>query len=119
MRPLTPSQRVRRWSAYLWIWRAHRWLGLGLGAIIVLLSITGGLLVMHHELERWLHPDRYTVAAPASPAARASVDSVLQALQPMAPEGYRPLRLEPGHESHETDKYIFVGLDRVSRWSAL
>jgi uncharacterized iron-regulated membrane protein len=117
MSTLSPSQRIRRWSLFLWLWRLHRWLGLGLGVVILVLSVTGGLLVLHHDLERLLYPDRHVVAAPAGDAVRVPIVPLLQKLQAEAPVGYRPLRLEPGHGHTASDKIVFVGPDRT-RWSA-
>ncbi|HLP25695.1 MAG TPA: PepSY-associated TM helix domain-containing protein, partial [Acidobacteriota bacterium] len=55
---LAPEKRLRRWHTWLVVWRVHRWLGFVAGALIVLLSATGSLLVVHHELEAWLERDR-------------------------------------------------------------
>ena len=96
----------------------HRWRGLGLGLIIVVLSLSGSLLVMHAELERWLHPARHVIPAPVSSTVRAPLVPILQRLQAEAPPGFRPLRLEPGHDVTSSDKIIFNGPDRTSRWSA-
>ena len=119
MTPLSPTQRIRRWSLFLWLWRLHRWMGLTLGALIILLSLTGSLLVMHHELETWIHPERHVVPAPPAGASRAPIVPLLQKLQTEAPAGYRPLRIEPGHGVTSADKIVFVSPDRVHRWSAL
>lgn len=116
--PLSPAQRIRRWNVFLWFWRLHRWLGLGLGLVLVLLSLTGSLLVVHEEWERLLYPERHVIAAPEPGAGRSPLVPILQRLQEVAPEGFRPLRLEPGHGSTASDKVIFVGPDRTSRWSA-
>lgn len=70
---------------------------------------------MHHELERWLHPERHAIPAPADPAKLAPL---VRALQTEAPAGFRPLRLEPGHGETASDKVVFIGPDRTSRWSA-
>jgi uncharacterized iron-regulated membrane protein len=100
-----PEQRVRRWQTYLVVWRLHRWAALTFAALIVLLSVTGGLLVIHHDLERWLHPERHVVAAPTTPTPRAALVPILRQLQTEAPAGFRPL-------------IVFVGPDRSTRWSA-
>lgn len=118
MGALEPTQRVRRWHTYLIVWRLHRWFGLSLGVAVVLLSLTGGLLVMHHELERWLHPERHVIDAPADPHERTPLVPLIRALQAEAPAGFRPLRLEPGHGVTDSDKLVFIGPGRISRWSA-
>lgn len=118
MSALSPGQRIRRWSLWLWLWRVHRWLGLGLGLVIVVVSLSGSLLVAHHELERALFPERRVVPAPAPGAERAALVPIVQRLQAEAPAGFRPLRLEPGGAPTASDKIVFVGPDRTSRWSA-
>lgn len=117
MRPLSPAQRIHRWSVYLWAWRLHRWIGWSLGLLIILLSLTGGILVMHGEVERRLAPERHVVDVPGNPT-RVPLLPVLQSLQAEAPSGFRLLRLEPGHDSDASDKIVFIGEDRKSRWSA-
>jgi len=116
--PLSPAQRIRRWNVFLWIWRLHRWLGLGLGLVLVVLSLTGSLLVVHEDWERFLYPKRHVIAAPEPGTGRSPLVPILQRLQLEAPVGYRPLRLEPGHGATASDKVVFVGPDRTSRWSA-
>jgi uncharacterized iron-regulated membrane protein len=113
-----PEQRVRRWHTYLIVWRLHRWAALAFGVVIVVLSVTGALLVLHHDLERWIFPERHVVSVPAEPAPRAAIVPVLRQLQAEAPTGFRPLRLEPGHGPDESHKLVFVGPDRTTRWSA-
>lgn len=120
MRPPLPQERIRRWHAWLVVWRVHHWLGLGLGAFIVVASFTGSVLVIHHDVEKWLHPDRHVVAppekgAPAGPDAAEMVRSIAK----LAPAGYRPLRIEPAGSPREADKYVFIGATTAERWSAL
>lgn len=117
MKTLQPEQRVRRWHTYLIVWAVHRVLGLGFGALILLASATGGLLVMHHELEHVLERDRQTIVAPSA-AERLPVTALLQAVTPLAPDGYRPFRLMPGETADATDKVMFVSPDGRIRWSA-
>jgi len=40
----------------LWL-TTHRWLGLTVGLLFVLLGLTGSLLVFEHALDEWLNPD--------------------------------------------------------------
>jgi hypothetical protein len=64
MRPLEPAQRIRRWHTYLVVWTMHRCLGLAVGLVILLMSATGGVLVMHHEVERMLERGRHVISVP-------------------------------------------------------
>jgi uncharacterized iron-regulated membrane protein len=41
----------------------HSWLGLLSGLLIAAISLSGSILVFRAELERWLHPDLFVVAA--------------------------------------------------------
>lgn len=52
---------------------AHRWTGLALGALFVVLGLTGSLNVYHRELDAWLNPAYYH-AVPG--VAALSVDGV-------------------------------------------
>lgn len=119
MHRLDPTQRIRQWSLWLWVWRVHRWIGLSFAAVLMILSVTGSLLVLHAELDHWTSPIERPFEAPPAGTARAPLVPVLQQLQQEAPAGFRPLRLEPGHDAASPDKIVFVGLDRVTRWSAL
>ena len=49
MTPLAPAQRIRRWHTYLVVWTVHRFLGLGLGAVIVVVSLDA-----HHPQSGWI-----------------------------------------------------------------
>src|SRR6476659_3967922 len=39
--------------------KTHRWLGIGLMAWLVVISLTGAWLVSNDAIESWLHGDRY------------------------------------------------------------
>lgn len=98
--------------------RLHRLLGLALGAVIALMSLTGGVLVMHHEVEHAVSPERHHVASPGPAATRAPLLPILRQLATEAPAGARVLRVEPGLTPTATDKILFVARDQRTRWSA-
>ncbi|MBA4136113.1 MAG: hypothetical protein C0518_02210 [Opitutus sp.] len=110
-----PAARVQGWRVWLHVWKIHRWLGLGLGALIVLMSATGSLLVVHHELERVLERDRH-VAAPGGPAAPLApiVDELIR----RAPPGYRLYRFHPAAATDATHRFLFLAPDGKTRWTA-
>lgn len=113
---LAPEKRLRRWHTWLVVWRVHRWLGFVAGALIVLLSATGSLLVVHHELEAWLERDRRF--APEDVAlAPTPLRDVAGQVAALAPSGYRLLRFLPADEPHGAHQFIFAGPDS-QRWSA-
>ena len=115
------ARRVRRWNWFLQLWRLHRWLGLAFGAVIVVISLTGSLLILSDEAERLLHRDRHVLPAALAPdAPRVDPADIVRALAPAAPEGFRPLRLEPALAPDRADKYVFISEDGANRrWSAL
>ena len=115
----TAENRVRRWSIHLRLWKLHRWLALGFGAVLVIVSVSGGLLVMHPEIERVLERDRHVIVLPSEPAARAPIGAIVRHAATLAPAGFRPLRVEPGKAVDRTDKYVFISDDGANRrWSA-
>ena len=120
MKPPLPQQLIRRWHAWLVVWRVHHWLGLAMGAFIVLASFTGSVLVIHHDVEKWLQPERHRVAPP-QPGEPAATDAaeIVRTLAAQAPAGYRPLRIEPAKSPQSADKYVFIGATTADRWSAL
>lgn len=122
MKPLPPEQRVRRWHTYLIVWVVHRVLGLGVGVLILLASLTGGLLVMHHELETLLEHDRRHLGVSSTGAdfglPRQPVAALAAAAAPHAPAAYRPFRYLPGSAPDAADQVMFVSPDGRTRWSA-
>lgn len=114
---LTPTQRVRRWHTYLVVWTIHRVQGLAFGALILLASITGSMLVMHHELEHVFEHDRHLIA-PAVGAARLPITTLVRAVAPLAPADYRAFRLMPAEAPEASDQIMFVSPDGRTRWSA-
>jgi uncharacterized iron-regulated membrane protein len=47
----------------VWL-QIHLWLGLTLGALGVLIGVTGSILVYDHEIDAWLNPQRYATSGP-------------------------------------------------------
>lgn len=112
---VAPAARIRGWRVWLQVWRIHRWLGLALGALIVLMSATGALLVVHHELERLLERDRH-VTAPRGPAAPLA--PIVAELSRRAPAGYRLHRFHPALAADATHRFVFMAPDGKTRWTA-
>lgn len=112
-----PAARIRRWRTHLVVWALHRVLGLVCGALILLASITGALLVVHHELEAVVERGRQVVAVSA--AEPLPVLAQVRAAAPLAPAGYRAFRYLPASDPGRTAKVIFVAPDGRTRWSAL
>jgi uncharacterized iron-regulated membrane protein len=51
------AARLRR----LWL-NVHLWIGVGLAALLIPISVSGGLLVFHDDIDALLHPSRYAVS---------------------------------------------------------
>lgn len=123
---ITPgaSKGVRlRSSARAWrrVWlRLHLYLGLSVGALLVVVGLTGSALVFMNELDAWLNPDLLTVTAPPPRGAvyRPVVDlltvakqvvepqsRILAIMGPHGPEGVFSISFE---QPDETQRRVFV-----------
>jgi uncharacterized iron-regulated membrane protein len=54
----------------IWV-QIHLWLGLTLGAIGILIGLSGSFLVYDEQIDEWLNPQRYAVSAPGAPLGYA------------------------------------------------
>lgn len=85
--PKLPRRRsLRRFFFFI-----HKWLGLSAGAVFVLLSLTGSLLVFYVELDRQLNP-QIKVAENDGPAK--PISEVIDALRELEPQRKEAWRLE-------------------------
>ncbi|HAP42064.1 MAG TPA: PepSY domain-containing protein, partial [Nitrospira sp.] len=57
------DRRVRVWRTW-WV-QAHLYLGLIVGALLVVFGLTGSILVFFQEIDEWLNPALLTVDVPA------------------------------------------------------
>lgn len=80
----------RTLSPRAWVRRVHLWLGLSLGALMVLAGVTGALLVFYVDIDRALHPE-LQVAGRAGPA---DWDRAAATLHAAFPQRNGPWRLE-------------------------
>lgn len=113
--PPEPARRLRRWHTWLVVWRVHRWLGLGFGALLVLLSATGSLLVVHHELEHVFERDLHRTA-PAPGGNPPALADLARQTASLAPAGYRLFRVFPAAADHGTHRIVFRAPDEPARW---
>jgi uncharacterized iron-regulated membrane protein len=70
----------RRWRRQVrpWFVRIHRWVGLGLGVWVIMMSVTGFILVFQDQINAWLHPEWFqTTTGDLGP--QAAVDAAQQA----------------------------------------
>jgi len=70
----------------------HLYLGLGIGGVFALLSLTGSVLVFYIEIDRWLTPELRIVVPEAQPSA--SLQEMINALQQAHPQRQFSWRLE-------------------------
>ena len=70
--------------------RLHLWLGLSLGAVLVLAGLTGSVLVFYVEIDALLHPQQ----ASQGTANAASYDAAIPALRKAFPDKHGPWRIE-------------------------
>jgi len=70
----------------------HLYLGLGIGGVFALLSLTGSVLVFYIEIDRWLTPELRIVVPEAQPPA--SLQEMINALQQAHPQREYSWRLE-------------------------
>lgn len=86
------SRRTRRraWRA-LWV-QVHLYLGLFVGALLVVFGVTGSVLVFFQEIDEWLNPTLLTVEVPApGPDEYRPVGEILAAAErAAAPEAASP-----------------------------
>jgi len=87
--------RPRQNRARRLVTRLHLWLGLGLGALLVLAGLTGALLVFYVEIDARLHPEQ----AAAGSASLASYDRAIVTLHRAYPDKTGPWRIEVTHRA--------------------
>jgi uncharacterized iron-regulated membrane protein len=95
---------LRARSRSLWL-RLHRWLGLGLGAVFVMLGLTGSLLVFYVGIDEAIEP---ALAVPGPAPQMQRWHDVLLALQQAHPQRDRGWRIElpPGGRGLVTARYL-------------
>jgi len=77
--------------------RIHRWIGLLLGAVIVLVGLSGSILSYRQDIDEFLNASMMKVAVPANPAYRP-LNEILTAAKAVIPQGALVERLRmPRH----------------------
>jgi uncharacterized iron-regulated membrane protein len=82
--PIHLSKRTLR----TWTHTVHKWLGLTLGLLFALLSVTGSLLVFYPELDRIANP-HIVARQPAAIASPAQIVNALHRAEPTRPGTWR------------------------------
>ena len=81
---------LRRFLASL-----HRWLGLGIGALVAFVGLTGSAVVFHPEVDRWLNPDLFFVQPAQQHATLDTIVETARAAYPGKPPVFVLVRLPP------------------------
>lgn len=71
--------------------RLHMWLGLSVGMILVLISLSGAAIVFYVELDRWLHPQ---LQMPMPRSGEPDWEHAVRTLRATYPDKTGPWRLE-------------------------
>jgi uncharacterized iron-regulated membrane protein len=106
----------------LWL-TVHKYVGLFLGAVLVVVGLTGSILAFWQAIDEWLNEDIMIVAAPTDNASYQPLDTILAAAKAAAPSNSVPVVLTmPRHanaavsvsytvstEANQPDQYeVFV-----------
>lgn len=76
----------------LWL-KFHRWIGLVLGAVFVVVGLTGSILAFWQAIDEWLNKNIMTVAVPEGKAFYRPLVEILAAARSYAPPGGAPAAL--------------------------
>jgi len=82
----------------LWL-NVHLWIGVGLAVLLIPVSISGGLLVWHDEIDTLINPQRYAVTGPQVALPASAYMAKAGEAVAKDPAGLQPLMLrypEPG-----------------------
>jgi uncharacterized iron-regulated membrane protein len=103
----------RRWRRQVrpWFVRIHRWVGLGLGVWVIMMSVTGFILVFQDQILAWLHPEWFqTTTGDRGPQAAIDVAhqaypdwTVIGVALPAINSGVYSVDLEKPKEGPPTD----------------
>ncbi|MDO9117075.1 MAG: PepSY-associated TM helix domain-containing protein [Nitrospira sp.] len=89
------TTRMRTWRS-LWV-QVHLYLGLFIGALLVVFGLTGSILVFWQEIDEWLNPRLLTVTVPPGAQAGAPgyrpIEELLAAAVQAAPPGSRVIQI--------------------------
>lgn len=76
---------VRSGGVFRLFWvRLHRYIGLVIGAFLVMLGLTGSVIAFEHELDAWLNPELFHVSEQTAPVL--SLDALARYAQQFDPD---------------------------------
>jgi uncharacterized iron-regulated membrane protein len=104
-----------------WLRRLHRWAGLLIAAVVVVVGSTGALTAYQGEIDRWLNPDLLRVLAPAAEQRGIPLDALVQAAEaawpgmrvssvrlPQAPDESVEVSVAPPGAQDFSGHYVYV-----------
>src|SRR5690606_26127640 len=89
------DRRVRVWRTW-WV-RAHLYLGLTVGAVLVVFGLTGSVLVFWQEIDEWLNPQLLTVSVGSSQGTPRPLQEIITAAKQAAAPDSRITQLYGSH----------------------
>ena len=105
------SARRLEFGRKLWL-AIHRTIGLFLGAVFVVVGLTGSILAFWQPIDEWLNKDIMVVAAPPGNASYRPLDEIIAAAKAVVPPGGMPERLRmPRHSSTAAAVTYMVPVD--------
>ncbi|MDD2759092.1 MAG: PepSY-associated TM helix domain-containing protein [Methylomonas sp.] len=97
---------IDRLEARRRVWlKIHLWLGLGVGALLALIGLTGAMLVFWHEIDGLLNPTLYWHSIPESNVVELSLDEIVATAERAAPAGWDSVAIDMPRE--ERGNYVF------------
>jgi uncharacterized iron-regulated membrane protein len=108
---------VTRRSAREWFDLIHRWLGLGVGLLLVMAGLTGTILSFYMEIERSFFSNMQTIDPHGRPASWEAVYQRLEAL-PKDPGGNWRIEM-PKDGGPITSRYVTPATEHFARMTTL
>jgi uncharacterized iron-regulated membrane protein len=79
---------------------AHRWVGLATAAFLTIAGLTGSVIAFRYEVDAWLNPDLFAVAADGrAPLAASALVTLVERADPRVRVESLPLRFPPGQSA--------------------
>ncbi|HUI22641.1 MAG TPA: PepSY-associated TM helix domain-containing protein [Methylocella sp.] len=105
--PLARGAQRLQYGRKLWA-TVHRTLGLFLGAIFVVVGLTGSILAFWQSIDEWLNKDIMVVAVPPSGVSYRPLGEIIATAKAAAPPGGLPERLRMPRHSGLAAAVIFI-----------
>lgn len=104
-----------RWRK-LWL-KIHRWVGLTVGLLLVLLGLTGSLLVFDHAIDEWLHPEVLLTEGSGEPAPLTEVVAAAEGALPGDATHHAHAIVSPRVANGVWTAWIQTGSEAAPQWT--